>query len=92
MNEEGTCVPGMATLDMATAAIDASNVAVLRDAVDAILASFPSVVEVMHTTVTIQTASAGQNQARPADEKLHIRIGIDLRDVIDDRGEICGGR
>ncbi len=91
VDEEGTHARVMGMLDMAAASIDASNGSVLRYAGDAILASFPSVVEAMHTAVKIQTALAGENMDLPEDEKLHIRIGINLGDVIEDRGEVYGG-
>lgn len=90
MDEEGTHARVMEMLDMAAVAIDTSSGSVLRYAGDAILASFPSVVEAMHTAVKIQTALAGENVGRPEDEKLHIRIGINLGDVIEDRGEVYG--
>jgi TolB-like protein len=90
VDEEGTHARVMTMLDMAAAAIDASNGSVLRYAGDAILASFPSVIEAMHTSVSIQTALAGQNEGLPKNEKLHIRIGVNLGDVIEDRGEVYG--
>ncbi len=90
MDEEGTHARVMAMLDMAATAIGAANGSVLRYAGDAILASFPSVVEAMHTAVKVQTALAAQNEGLPEDEKLHIRVGINLGDVIEDRGEVYG--
>ncbi len=90
MDEEGTHVRVMAMLDMATAAIEASNGSVLRYAGDAILASFPSVVEAMRTSVQIQGALAARNEGLPEPEKLCIRIGVNLGDVIEDRGEVYG--
>ncbi len=91
MDEEGTHVRVMAMLDMATAAIEASNGSVLRYAGDAILASFPSVVEAMRTSVQIQEAlKPPGTRGLPEPEKLCIRIGVNLGDVIEDRGEVYG--
>ncbi len=90
MDEEGTHARVMGVLDKAAEAIAASCGQVLRCAGDAILASFPSVVEAVHTAVEIQTALREDNLGLPNDEKLHLRIGINLGDVMEDRGEVYG--
>ena len=89
VDEEGTHARVMGMLDMAAASIDASNGSVLRYAGDAILASFPSVVEAMRTAVKIQTALADENMDLPEDEKLHIRIGINLARDKQEEAERC---
>ena len=74
MDEEGTHARVMGVLDKAAEAIAASCGQVLRCAGDAILASFPSVVEAVHTAVEIQTALREDNLGLPNDEKLHLRM------------------
>jgi len=89
-DEEGTHQRVMAILDQATAAIGASDGAVLRYSGDAILASFSSVVKAVETSVSIQNQLADINKAESDQEPIHIRIGINLGDVLEDRGEVFG--
>jgi adenylate cyclase len=89
-DEEGTHQRVMAILDHATAAIGAEGGAVLRYSGDAILASFPSVVKAVETSVSIQNELSDINQAQGDQEPIHIRIGINLGDVLEDRGEVYG--
>ena len=89
-DEEGTHQRVMAILDHATAAIGAADGAVLRYSGDAILASFPSVVKAVETSVSIQNELSDINQAQGDQEPIHIRIGINLGDVLEDRGEVYG--
>jgi len=89
-DEEGTHQRVMAILDHATAAIGDSGGTVLRYSGDAILASFPSVVRAVETSVSIQNQLAEINQAQGDQEPVLIRIGINLGDVLEDRGEVFG--
>ncbi len=89
-DEEGTHQRVMTILDHATNAIGAAGGTVLRYAGDAILASFPSVVKAVETSITIQNDLAEINQAQGDQDPVHIRIGINLGDVIEDRGEVFG--
>jgi len=90
LDEEGTHQRVMAILDHATNAIGAAGGTVLRYAGDAILASFPSVVKAVETSVTIQNDLAKINQSQDGQDPVHIRIGINLGDVLEDRGEVFG--
>jgi adenylate cyclase len=63
---------------------------VLRYAGDAILAEFTSAVAALKCAVSIQTELYAQNQALDDDKKVQIRIGINIGDVIEDRGEVFG--
>ena len=78
-DEEGTHQRVMTILDHATAAIDAADGTVLRYSGDAILASFPSVVKAVETSVSIQNQLAGINRAQGDQEPIQIRIGINPR-------------
>jgi TolB-like protein len=89
-DEEGTHRRVMAILDQATAAIEASDGRVLRYSGDAILASFSSVVKAVETSVSIQIQIAEINRTRDDQEPIQIRIGINLGDVLEDRGEVFG--
>ena len=90
VDEEGTHRRVMAILDNATNAINVAGGTVLRYAGDAILASFPSVVKAVETSVAIQNDLAEINQSQADQDSVHIRIGINLGDVLEDRGEVFG--
>jgi len=62
----------------------------LRYAGDAILAEFPSFVAATKSAVFIQAGLQERNQDVPDDNQVNLRIGINLGEVIDDRGEIFG--
>ncbi|MBT4933764.1 MAG: adenylate/guanylate cyclase domain-containing protein [Rhodospirillaceae bacterium] len=90
MDEEGTHRRVMELLDGVTQNIGASGGTVLRYAGDAVLATFPSVVQAIDSSASIQTKLAGENSGLPDGEQVQIRIGINLGDVIEDRGEVYG--
>ncbi len=89
-DEEGTHRRAMAVLDQASAAITGGGGTVLRYAGDAILAEFSSAVVAVKTAVSIQ--SHLHQQAGQADNgaDIRLRIGINIGDVIEDRGEVFG--
>jgi len=90
VDEEGTHRRVMAVLDDVSAAIRNSGGTVLRYAGDAILAVFPSVVLAVDTSTAIQSELAARQDTLGEDERVAIRIGINLGDVIEDRGEVYG--
>jgi len=57
---------------------------------DAILAEFSSAVAAVDSAVEIQTELDRRNAGLADDQKLEIRIGINVGDVIEDRGEVFG--
>ena len=89
-DEVGTHREAMAVLDEASGAIREAGGSVLRFAGDAILAEFESVVVAAGTAVDIQRALAARNADMADDDKVQIRIGLNIGDVIQDRGEIYG--
>jgi adenylate cyclase len=89
-DEEGTHRRVMELLDDVSNQITASGGTVLRYAGDAILAEFSSIVGAVKTGTSIQTELFNKNAALLDDEKLQIRIGINIGDVIEDRGEVFG--
>ena len=89
-DEEGTHRRVMQVLDFASAQIDNGDGSVLRYAGDAILAEFSSTVAAVKCAVSIQLELSAQNQSLDDDKKVQIRIGINIGDVIEDRGEVFG--
>jgi len=89
-DEEGTHRRVMEVLDFASVEIEAGGGSVLRYAGDAILAEFSSAIAALKCAVSIQTEMNTQNQSLDDDKKVQIRIGINIGDVIEDRGEVFG--
>ena len=57
---------------------------------DGLLAEFPSVVEAVRCAVVIQTDLSMHDADLPEDQRLRIRIGVHLGDIIPDGGDIFG--
>lgn len=57
---------------------------------DAVIAEFTSVVEAVRCAVEIQEAINGENHELPDTERMWFRIGINLGDVMVDKGDIYG--
>ena len=89
-DEEGTHRQVMEVLDYASQQIEKTGGRVLRYAGDAILAEFSSAVGAVHTAIDIQREMARKNHQVDDDKKVQIRIGINIGDVIEDRGEVFG--
>ena len=89
-DELGTHNKLMDALDYASESISSGGGTVLRYAGDAILAEFPSVVAAVESAATIQTELRNRSQDVPGDRQVRIRIGINLGEVLEDRGEIYG--
>lgn len=89
-DEEGTHRRVMQVLDFGCEQITREGGAVLRFAGDAILAEFSSAIAAVKAAVFIQTELQQQNQSLNADDRVQIRIGINIGDVIEDRGEVYG--
>lgn len=89
-DEEGTHRQVMEVLDYTSQQISDAGGKVLRYAGDAILAEFSSAVSAVNTAIDIQHEMARKNQQVADDKKVQIRIGINIGDVIEDRGEVFG--
>jgi adenylate cyclase len=89
-DEVGTHQQVMAALDLASELVTSGNGTVLRYAGDAILAEFQSIVAAIEVSISIQNELARRNSEKSADDKIQIRIGINLGEVMQDRGEIFG--
>lgn len=89
-DEEGTHREVMEVLDYVSGAIRDSGGTVLRYAGDAILAEFSSAVTAVRTSIAVQSELARQNASVADEKKIQIRIGVNIGDVIEDRGEVFG--
>ena len=77
-------------LDVISEAVKSQDGRVMHYAGDAVLAKFDAVVHAVSCAVEIQDALNSRN-ARVAEEKrVQFRIGVNLGDVIEDRGDIYG--
>lgn len=89
-DEEGTHRALSARLDAITASIEKHNGTVLHFAGDAVLADFATVSEALICAVAVQQDLKRRNKALPEERKVQFRIGVNLGEVIVDRGEIYG--
>ena len=77
-------------LDLITHTIESSRGKVIHYAGDAVLAMFNAVVDACHSASVIQDKLQVLNSDLPPGRRLQFRIGINLGDVIEDRGDIYG--
>ena len=89
-DEVGTHHSVMEVLDLARDTIQQQGGTVLRYAGDAILAEFSSVVACVDAAVAVQTELGRRNEEIAKDSQVLLRIGINLGEVLEDRGEIYG--
>jgi len=89
-DELGSHQQVMSVLDYTSDTIKNNGGKVLRYAGDAILAEFQSVVAATTTAVSVQNELFARNADKLAEEKVQIRIGLNLGEVMQDRGEIFG--
>lgn len=89
-DELGTHRRVMSALDVAAEQVGTGGGTVLRYAGDAVLAEFPSVVAATEAAISIQTELAHQDVGIAETERIELRIGVHLGEVIEDRGEIFG--
>lgn len=89
-DEEGTHQRLGAALDLISDATKDKGGQVVHYAGDAVLADFGSVVSAVDCAVSIQRQFAENNAGVPDDKRLQFRIGVNLGEVIVDRGDIYG--
>ncbi len=77
-------------LDLITETVEGHHGHVVHYAGDAVLADFAAVVNAVSCAVDIQRQIAQKNADVSEKERLEFRIGVNLGDVIDDRGDIYG--
>jgi adenylate cyclase len=71
-------------------AISSHNGKVMHYAGDAVLAKFDAVVDALSSATDVQIKLSTQNEKLPDERKVYFRIGVNLGDVIEDRGDIYG--
>jgi len=79
-----------AYLDLISETIESLGGQIVHYAGDAVLARFDAVVDALSSAVTIQNEINTRNQEVPDDRKVQFRIGVNVGDVIEDRGDIYG--
>jgi adenylate cyclase len=79
-----------AYLDLIAEAVEGHDGHVVHYAGDAVLADFGAVVDAVSCAADIQRHIARKNQDLPEKDRLEFRIGVNLGDVIVDRGDIYG--
>ncbi|MCP5368523.1 MAG: adenylate/guanylate cyclase domain-containing protein [Hyphomicrobiales bacterium] len=89
-DEEGTHRALGAGLDFVTSAITDGGGTVVHYAGDAVLAQFDSINAAAETAVAIQRGLDERAREVDEDHRLRFRIGLNIDDVIVDRGDIYG--
>ncbi|HEX6999300.1 MAG TPA: adenylate/guanylate cyclase domain-containing protein [Gammaproteobacteria bacterium] len=77
-------------LDSISATVDRHGGRVMHYAGDAVLAMFGAVLDALKCATEIQRDLATRNAELPSDRRVQFRIGVNLGDVIEDRGDIYG--
>lgn len=90
VDEIGTHRQLSVSLDLMTDRIRNAGGQVMHYAGDAVLASFESVVAATNCAIAIQRAINARSAELPEERRLRYRIGLNLGEVIVDRGEIYG--
>jgi class 3 adenylate cyclase len=89
-DEEGTHAKLNSGLDLLSRKITDFEGKKLHEAGDAILAEFQSVTNAVESAVAFQEEMAGRNAELEEDERLEFRIGVNIGEVIHDRGDVYG--
>lgn len=77
-------------LDLIAQSVEAHRGDIKHYAGDAVLAKFDAVLDALSCATDIQQRLWHSNTNLPADQRLEFRVGVNLGDVIEDRGDIYG--
>ena len=77
-------------LDLVSGTIASHRGKVMHYAGDAVLAKFDAVVDAVSSAVAIQDRLNTRNADLPSERRVDFRVGVNLGDVIEDRGDIYG--
>jgi adenylate cyclase len=77
-------------LDLISNTIESHGGKVMHYAGDAVLAKFEAVVDTMSAAIEIQNNLHARNEDLPRERRVEFRVGVNLGDVIEDRGDIYG--
>jgi adenylate cyclase len=89
-DEVGTHRTLSSYLDLFTATIKAHHGEVKHYAGDAVLADFSTVSDAVNCAIAVHQAIKQKNESVPDDKRVQFRIGVNLGEVIVDRGEVYG--
>ncbi|MFQ5756972.1 MAG: alpha/beta fold hydrolase, partial [Acidiferrobacterales bacterium] len=89
-DEDATHRTLSAYLDLISRTVEDHRGQVMHYAGDAVLARFDAVVDALSSAVAIQKELKTRNQDLPDERRVQFRIGVNLGDVIEDRGDIYG--
>src|ERR1700730_16612876 len=90
-DEEGTLAALKALRrDLSDPKIKEDHRRIVKTTGDGLLVEFGSVVDAVRCAVDVQREMAARNTDAPADKRIEFRIGINLGDIIKDRGDIFG--
>ncbi len=89
-DEDATHRTLRAYLDVISTIVGRHRGRVMHYAGDAVLAMFDAVVDAVDCAAAIQEDLKIRSEKLPEDRKLQFRIGLNLGDVIEDRGDIYG--
>ena len=90
-NEKGTLAALKAhRLALIDPLIAAHKGHIVKTTGDGLLLSFPSIVEAVSCAVAIQSGMARRNKNIAADVRIEFRIGVNLGDVIVEKGDVFG--
>jgi class 3 adenylate cyclase/pimeloyl-ACP methyl ester carboxylesterase len=89
-DEDGTHKLLSGYLDDLAATVIGNGGRVLHYAGDAVLATFEAVVDAVSCAIAIQNRIEVRNSNVPDGSRVQFRIGVNLGDVIEDRGEVYG--
>jgi class 3 adenylate cyclase/TolB-like protein len=77
-------------LDLVAHTINSHRGQVMHYAGDAVLAKFEAVIDAISGATEIQDKLQAQNHDLPNERRVQFRIGVNIGDVIEDRGDIYG--
>ncbi len=89
-DEEGTHRRLSSSLDAISSAIESHDGRVVHYAGDAVLAEFPTVSEALGCAIGIQQTLSEKSRDVPPEKRVLFRIGLNMGEVIVDRGDIYG--
>lgn len=89
-DEDATHLKLSEYLDLVSEAIHRHGGHVLHYAGDAVLAMFDAVVDAVSCAADFQYSLHARNEASDVGQRVEFRVGINLGDVIEDRGDIYG--
>ncbi len=77
-------------LDLISVTVEQHRGRIMHYAGDAVLAMFDAVVDALACAANLQQDLKSRNKELPDERKVEFRIGVNLGDVIEDRGDIYG--